>query len=262
MENTEELKQAEAHLKRAEAALETAEYDPCAAPEAEHEALRDIGEAVEEIREAERHHEIHFSVDGEEFETTKKELTPNQIIEDFGQKDPATHYLVEIKGTHKISFKGKGDEEIKLHDCMAFQIVSTGPTPVSHSNGPGGFMEGLRMLGYEPQHLPRQGRSRVLRLSSRCRPLQRPKGSPGTDHPQRLPEHPSERAACVAAYPADPHPERYSASARRRASVRRNSKKARAANGSIGPARVRDWGQRKRTVAAYMAHVWRLWETQ
>ena len=199
MENTEELKQAEAHLKRAEAALETAGYDPCAAPEAEHEALRDIGEAVEEIREAERHHEIHFSVDGEEFETTKKELTPNQIIKDFGQKDPATHYLVEIKGTHKISFKDKGNEEIKLHDCMAFQIVSTGPTPVSHSKGSGGFMEGLRMLESDPAPSG-QGRSHFLRLSSRCRPLQRPKGAPGPDHPQRLPDHSSERAARVAAH--------------------------------------------------------------
>jgi hypothetical protein len=43
MENTEDLKQAEANLKRAEAALETAEHDPCAEPEAERAAPAWIG---------------------------------------------------------------------------------------------------------------------------------------------------------------------------------------------------------------------------
>ena len=82
--------------------------------------MHDIEQAVEELREAEHHpREIHFTVDGEEYETTKRELTPNEIISEFGKKDPATNYLVEIKGNHKISFQGKGDEEIqnaRLHE--------------------------------------------------------------------------------------------------------------------------------------------------
>ena len=77
------------------------------------------------------HHEIHFFVDGEPHETDKRELTPNEIIKDFGEKDPATHYLVRIEGHNRISYEGKGNEGIKLHDGERFQIVSTGPTPVS-----------------------------------------------------------------------------------------------------------------------------------
>ena len=76
-------------------------------------------------------HEIHFFVDGEPHETDKRELTPNEIIKDFGEKDPATHYLVRIEGHHRVSYEGKGNEPIKLHDGERFQIVSTGPTPVS-----------------------------------------------------------------------------------------------------------------------------------
>jgi hypothetical protein len=76
------------------------------------------------------HHEIHFFVDGEPAETDQKELTPNQIIKNFGDKDPATHYLVQV-GPPRISYQGKGDEPIKLHNGERFQIISTGPTPVS-----------------------------------------------------------------------------------------------------------------------------------
>ena len=77
------------------------------------------------------HHEIHFFVDGEPHETDRRELTPNQIIKEFGQKDPATRYLAQIDGQRRISYQGKGDEPIKLHNGERFQIVSTGPTPVS-----------------------------------------------------------------------------------------------------------------------------------
>lgn len=76
------------------------------------------------------HHEIHFFVDGEPAETEKQELTPNEIIEEFGHKDPATHYLVQI-GPPRVSYQGKGNDPIKLHDRERFQIISTGPTPVS-----------------------------------------------------------------------------------------------------------------------------------
>src|SRR5690348_8319738 len=79
---------------------------------------------------------IRIFVDGEEITTTERELTANEVIRKFGEKDPSTNYLVEIEGNHKISFQGKGNEEIKLHNNLHFQIVSTGPTPVSFANGP------------------------------------------------------------------------------------------------------------------------------
>jgi hypothetical protein len=77
------------------------------------------------------HHEIHFFLDGEPHETHRQELTPNEIIKEFGHRDTATHYLVRIEGHRHISYQGKGDEPIKLHDGERFQMVSTGPTPVS-----------------------------------------------------------------------------------------------------------------------------------
>jgi hypothetical protein len=78
-----------------------------------------------------RDHVIHFSVDGEPHETVERELTPNEILKKFAEKDPATHYLVQIQGNHRISYQGKGDEPIKMHEGMRFQVISTGPTPVS-----------------------------------------------------------------------------------------------------------------------------------
>ncbi len=76
-------------------------------------------------------HVIHFTVDGEPCETEEKELTPNEIIRDCAGKDPATNYLVQIDGRHRTSYEGKGNTPIKLHNNMKFQVVSTGPTPVS-----------------------------------------------------------------------------------------------------------------------------------
>lgn len=76
-------------------------------------------------------HEIHFTVDGEPYETRELELTPNEIIKRFADKDPATHYLVQIEGHRRISYQGKGDEPIKMQNGMKFQVISTGPTPVS-----------------------------------------------------------------------------------------------------------------------------------
>jgi hypothetical protein len=78
-------------------------------------------------------HEIRFTVDGEPCETERREMTPDEIIREFGGKDPATNYLVQIEGNHKVSYQGKGSEPIKLHNNMKFQIISTGPTPVSEA---------------------------------------------------------------------------------------------------------------------------------
>ncbi|HCG00241.1 MAG TPA: hypothetical protein DEV93_06815 [Chloroflexi bacterium] len=76
--------------------------------------------------------EIHFRVDGEPCETEHRELTPNQIIKEFGRKDPATHYLVQIEEGHeRVSYKDKGNDPIELHDGDSFQVISTGPMPVS-----------------------------------------------------------------------------------------------------------------------------------
>jgi len=255
MEDGEELQQAEAHLKRAEAELETAKGE-------ERAALTDIEQAVEEIQEVEHYaHEIHFSVDGEPFETTKHELTPNQIIKQYGEKDPATNYLIQIKGNEKISYQGKGDEEIKLHDCMSFQVVSTGPTPVSDAVGGTAFVTGLTELGYNPQTLA--GKSEYVFFSypvevGRCKgqtvrlgfvvPPDFPNIPPGGPHvsPHIQPLHPQGDV---------PHP---------RGGVHPSADFQQSAGGDwqYWSRPCPDWGQRKKTVASYMAHIWRLWETQ
>jgi len=75
--------------------------------------------------------EINYKVDDERQETTEKTLTPTQILDKAGI-DPKNHYLVQIKGKERISYKDKPNENIEMHDGMKFISVSTGPTPVSN----------------------------------------------------------------------------------------------------------------------------------
>jgi len=59
-------------------------------------------------------------------------MTPDEIISEFGGKDPSTNYLVRIEGGHQeASYRDQGSVPIKLHNGMHFQIISLGPTPVS-----------------------------------------------------------------------------------------------------------------------------------
>jgi hypothetical protein len=252
-----ELAAAEAHLHRAEADLKAAHGE-------EEKAEHEIGEAVREIEEAAHHPDvIHFTLDGEAQETRHHKLTPDQIISEFGKQDPATNYLVEIKGTHKISFQGKGDEEIKLHDGMNFQIISTGPKPVSDETGSSAFMDGLRALGYEPKclaslsdhvfvdYLVEIGRfaGRVVRIGFVV-PPDFPNIPPGGPHisPSILPLHPANDV---------PHP----VGGVHGSSSTQFEQKA-GGSWQYWSRPFVSWAQSKRTVSAYMAHIWRLWETQ
>ncbi|MEU7757629.1 hypothetical protein [Micromonospora aurantiaca (nom. illeg.)] len=73
---------------------------------------------------------ITFKVDDESITTTEKDLTPNQILNLAGV-DPASAYLVEVKGRHQESYEGRGDTPIRVHAGDTFVSVSTGPTPTS-----------------------------------------------------------------------------------------------------------------------------------
>lgn len=204
---------------------------------------------------------IRIFVDGEEYTTTERELTADQIIKDFGKKDPATNYLVEIEGNRKISFQGKGNEEIKLHNNLSFQIVSTGPTPVSYTSGAVAFAEGLRAMGYDPQPLPGKpdhlvfnylvevGRraGQTVRLGIVV-PQDFPTTPPSGPHvsPHIQPIHPNNDR---------PHPE---------GGVHTSPEFQQHAGGDwqYWSRPCPNWGQIKRNVMAYMSHIWRLWETQ
>ena len=65
--------------------------------------------AEEELEEAHHHPKIiHFSVDGENYETELRQWTPNKLIEEFAGLDIATHYLIETDPHHQANFQGKG----------------------------------------------------------------------------------------------------------------------------------------------------------
>lgn len=204
---------------------------------------------------------IHILVDGEEYTTTERELTANQIISEFGKKNPATNYLVEIEGNRKISFQGKGNEEIKLHNNLSFQIVSTGPTPVSFASGAVAFAEGLRAMGYDPQPLP--GRPDYLVFDypvevGRCAGQKVRLGIVvPSDFPNTPPSGPHVSPHIQSIHPSNdrPHPQ---------GGVHASNEFQQAVGGQwqYWSRPIQNWGQIKRTAAAYMSHIWRLWETQ
>lgn len=73
---------------------------------------------------------IAFTVDGEPVTTTEEQLTPNQVLSLAGI-DSATNYLVQVEGRHQVSYQGRGEERIRVHEHEVFVSVSTGPTPTS-----------------------------------------------------------------------------------------------------------------------------------
>ncbi len=83
-----------------------------------------------ERKASEKPKKIKFTVDGEKFSTTKKELTPNQILK-IADVDPATHYLIQIVGKKQISYKDQMDEPLRMKNGMKFVTMFSGSTPVS-----------------------------------------------------------------------------------------------------------------------------------
>jgi len=75
-------------------------------------------------------HVIHYSVDDEPQETTERTLTPVQIMQNAGI-DPATHYLVELVGNTRKSYKDEPSATIHMHEHQKFATQFTGEVPVS-----------------------------------------------------------------------------------------------------------------------------------
>ncbi len=257
----EEIEQAEAHLKKAEADLE-------ASRAAEHDAEHEVEEALQEIKEAlHQQHEIHFTVDGEPEETKRHEMTPNEIIIEYGHKDPATSYLVRIEHGHKEeSYEGKGNEPIRLHNGMKFQIISIGPMPVSDpqiSTGITVFNEGLVALGYSPIILNQKTNYVVFEYEVQSGRFAGKTVKHGFIVPSDFPIiAPSGPYVSPSIHPINPsntgHP---------LGGVHHddNCKSFEACSGEAWQYWSRpfqDWAQSKKTVAVYMAHIWRLWDSQ
>jgi hypothetical protein len=248
-------------------ALEKAEGELHAAEAVLEHALEDVKRATHAVEEAEeaieKAHRIHFTVDGEQYETSRREWTPNQIIVDFGGgKDPATHYLVEIDGHHKKSFQGKGDEEFQLHDCARFQVICTGPTPVSNGSQRTGvepFISGLKLLGYEPTQLPNHPDHVTFdyvvetgKFAGRCVRL-------GLIIPQDFPlTPPSGPHVSPGIHPINPNGDHPTGGVHDSHSAMFRSVTKQDWQYWSRP--HRSWS--KRTVGEYMSHVWHLWDSQ
>lgn len=116
------------------------------------------GDQFESVHHHHHDHVIHFELDAEKLTTTQRVHTPDEILRDFGHKDPAGYYLVEVKEDgERRSFQGKGEDKIEIHDGENFITVKVGPTPVSDVPPPGidVFAAGLAALGYAVQIVDR-----------------------------------------------------------------------------------------------------------
>jgi hypothetical protein len=255
-----ELEQAEAHLKKADVDLKEARA-------AEEAAANEVDKALQEIKEAEahHHHEIHFTVDGEPEETERREMTPDEIIREFGKKDPSTNYLVEIEGGHQeVNYRDKGSVPIKLHNGMHFQIISLEPTTVSDGRIRTGievFIEGLRDLGYSPAALPERPDHIVLDYEVMSGRFSGRKVRHGfivsADFPMTAPSGPH----------VSPHIHPINTSGGHPTGAIHHDQAQPFEAGAGGAWQYwsrtfPNWGQSKKTVAAYMSHIYRLWDSQ
>lgn len=252
-----DIDQAEDHLKKAEVDLETAKA-------AEEAAEHEIEEALQEMKEAAHHHEIHFTVDGEPEETENRQMAPDEIIREYGGKDPTLNYLVQIQGHHTISYRDKGGEPIKLHNGMKFQIISLGPTPVSDNpirTGIEVFTQGLRALGYNPVALPKKPDHVVIDYEIQSGRFAGKKVRLGFIVPADFPMTP----------PSGPHVSPH---------IHPIKTDGEHPTGAVHQAQAQpfvvgaggqwqywsrpfpDWAQSKKSVAVYMSHIWRLWDSQ
>lgn len=252
-----ELEEAKAEVDAAGVEMKHALHDV-------EDAERKLEKAEHDLEEARKHpHIIHFSVDGEDYETTQREWTPNAIIKEFGGRDPATNYLVQIEGQKKISYQGKGDTQIELHDCERFQVISTGPTPVSDGGvrtGVDAFVAGLVALGYNPTVL-RGTLDHVVfdytvESGSHAGKRVRHGFIVPPDFPMTAPSGPHVSPRIHPFQNGGTHPS---------GGVLQQSGAFETGVGGEWQYWSRpfnQWGTAKKSVATYLSHIWRLWDSQ
>lgn len=253
---------AKAEIERARHEIEDAETEIKKGVHDLEDAEAHLKKAEEDLEQAHHHKEVHFFVDGEPFETCDPKTTPNNIICEYGNRDPAQNYLVQIKGHGKdISYQGKGNVPIEIHEGERFQTISVGPAPVSDGRPKTGFdafIEGLREAGYSPEVVP--GKEHHLafpyevqtgkRAGSKVHiglviPPDFPLSAPGGPHVSP-PIYPNKSGGT---HPTGGiHDSTFS--------------NFRGQQWQYWSRPVKEWGQTKKTVAIYLAHLWKLWETQ
>ncbi len=230
-------------------------------------AIQDLEEGEEHLKKAEaeleqaKHHVVRFFVDGEEYETRDPRQTPNEIIRKYGHRDPAIHYLVEIKDGRKISYQGKGDEVITIHDRARFQVISVGPTPVSDGSKRSGvelFLAGLVNLGLNPKQVPGKPANIYFPYTVETGKFAGRTVLLGLVVPDDFPLTP----------PAGPHMSPHihpinTGGGHPTGAVHQSSDFS-----GVGADPWQYWSRphqqwaAKKTVAAYMSHIWKLWDSQ
>jgi hypothetical protein len=75
-------------------------------------------------------HTIHFTVDGENVETTDPTLTVRQILTLAGYETVENYYLRRVTGNHQETLNNL-DQELRVHEKEKFVAVFNGPTQVS-----------------------------------------------------------------------------------------------------------------------------------
>lgn len=73
---------------------------------------------------------VEFTVDGEAYRSEEHELTAGEILR-LAEKDPAAHYLVEVRGKRERHEYKNPDETVRVHPGSKYVTVFTGSTPVS-----------------------------------------------------------------------------------------------------------------------------------
>lgn len=224
-----------------------------------------IGRAgVEHLKTRPPRGPITIVVDGEPYEAPRRIMTPNEIIREATSKDQATHYLVQITRHERISYKDKGDEPIRLKKGLKFQVICTGPMTVSdpqHQTGVIAFMNGLRQLGFQPSQVKGHDNHVVFDYAVETGPYAGKTYRLGlvvpNDYPMNAPTGPYVSPEVHPIKPDGLHPT---------GGVHKNQAKAfdKAAGGSwqYWSRPFPEWQNSKRTVAAYLSHIWNLWDSQ
>lgn len=210
--------------------------------------------------------QITIWVDGEPYVPPTRKMTPNEIISQAAGKNPAENYLVRITGHENVSYKDKGDLPIRLRDGMKFQVIFTGATPVSEpavKTGVDHFRAGLRVLGFAPTPMAGHPNHLVFGYKVESGKFAGKEVKLGlvipSDFPMTPPSGPYVSPEIHPLSPdSSPHP---------KGAVHKEQAKVFDTNAGgawqYWSRPFPGWGQNgKQTVAAYMAHIWTLWETQ
>jgi hypothetical protein len=175
------------------------------------------------------------------------------------------YYLVQIRGHERISYQDQPDTPIELRDGMRFQTVSLGPTPVSDGTapkvGPACFLAGLSEAGIEGATLPGKPDHIVFDYVVQTGSKQGAQVKIGlvvpADFPATTPTgpHVSPRVFPIKTDGAHPHGAIHASQAQPFAD-------ALGGEWEYWSRPATDWQTRRKTVAAYLSHLWNLWDSQ